>query len=64
MCVDDYSTIGAGVLDEIFRLDPQLTPAGGLPGGNDSDDCTNDGCTGSCVGCDDGLARRPPGRVP
>ncbi|WP_322751886.1 MULTISPECIES: hypothetical protein [unclassified Frankia] len=49
--MDDRSVLPTDVLDELFSLDPQVSPLGELAGFGDSGDCTNDGCTGSCVGC-------------
>lgn len=38
-------------LDDLFALDPRTEPLAALPAAADSGDCTNDGCTGSCVSC-------------
>ena len=48
--MDDYGTDGGDAIADLFRLDAQTAPATTLPA-YDSADCTNDGCTGSCVGC-------------
>jgi hypothetical protein len=48
--MDNYGSDGGTDIADLFRLDPQATPAKALPA-FDSEDCTNDGCTGSCVGC-------------
>ncbi|MGH3190105.1 MAG: hypothetical protein ACRDPY_22940 [Streptosporangiaceae bacterium] len=48
--MDDYGVAGENAVEDLFRLDPQSAPAGGVPSYS-SEDCTNDGCTGSCVGC-------------
>ncbi|HEX5113643.1 MAG TPA: hypothetical protein VFW65_00440 [Pseudonocardiaceae bacterium] len=42
--------LSADVAD-LFDLDPRTAPIVTLPTGNDSADCTNDGCTKSCVSC-------------
>ncbi|WP_285704635.1 hypothetical protein [Microtetraspora sp. NBRC 16547] len=36
---------------DLFTLDPHVGAADNLNGHTPSGDCTNDGCTGSCVGC-------------
>ncbi len=36
---------------DLFTLDPHVGAAENLNGHTPSGDCTNDGCTGSCVGC-------------
>lgn len=36
---------------DLFNLDTQITPVAALPMRGDSADCTNDGCTGSCLSC-------------
>lgn len=36
---------------DLFDLDIQVEPAADLAGYADSADCTNNGCTRSCVGC-------------
>ena len=37
---------------DLFALDPQTGPADDLARYAESDDCTNNGCTKSCQGCD------------
>jgi hypothetical protein len=38
-------------LTDLFDLDVRTTSVATLPSGNDSADCTNDGCTRSCQSC-------------
>ena len=38
------------VTAELFDLDPQVELANDLAGYGDSADCTNNGCTASCIG--------------
>lgn len=38
-------------LAALFDLDPRTTPLTELGDLPDSADCTNDGCTGSCLSC-------------
>lgn len=41
----------SGDMADLFDLDPRTAPIAGQPTGNDSADCTNDGCTRSCMSC-------------
>ncbi len=36
---------------ELFDLDTVVSDVHDLPAGMDSEDCTSDTCTNSCVGC-------------
>ena len=36
---------------DLFDLDPRTAPLAALPTIANSEDCTNDGCTRSCVSC-------------
>jgi hypothetical protein len=38
-------------LADLFDLDPRTAPLAALPTVPNSEDCTNDGCTRSCVSC-------------
>ncbi|WP_424534402.1 FDLD family class I lanthipeptide [Sphaerisporangium viridialbum] len=38
-------------LFDLFDLDAQVGPLHELPSGMDSEDCTSDTCTQSCMGC-------------
>jgi hypothetical protein len=41
----------ASEIADLFSLEPELTAVADLGNVGRSADCTNDGCTRSCVGC-------------